>query len=68
MLAVLISTFTDESSGFSATSMVPENSVNRPRTLVNMCRATNSTDVWARSSSYVPGGRHPDALAGLGFL
>ena len=62
MLAVLISTATDESSGRSATSMVPENSVNRPRTLDNMWRATNSTAVWETSSSYVPGAGSVDAL------
>ena len=54
MLAVAISTPTEESSGRSATSIVPENSVKRPRTLDNMWRATNSTAVWATSSSYVP--------------
>ena len=53
-LAVTISTATEESSGRSATSICPENSVKRPRTLVSMCRATNSTDVCATSSAYVP--------------
>src|SRR6266545_5140617 len=45
------STSTRESCGESPTSIVPENSVNWPRTFDSMCRATNPTKVWTASSS-----------------
>src|SRR5918994_7036972 len=56
MLVVFTSTSSLESAGSSATSTHPEKSVNRPRTFVRMCRATNSTAVCAGSSSYLPAG------------
>ena len=56
MLAVCISTSTCESSGRSAIVTVPSNSVNRPRTLDSMCRATNSSRVWDLSKVHVPAG------------
>src|SRR5215211_3908239 len=56
MAWVCTSTSTRESSGESPTRIVPVNSVNCPRTFDSMCRATNPTTVWVRSSSYVPAG------------
>ena len=51
MLAALTSASKVESSGFSATVKVPENSVKRPRTLVPIrWRATKPTSAWAGST------------------
>ena len=50
-LPVCTSTCTLEDSGVSPTSIVPENSVKRPRVLVSMWRATKPTSVWLASSS-----------------
>ena len=56
MLATLASASNVESSGFSATVKVPENSVKRPRTLVPIrWRATKPASAWAGSTVYVPG-------------
>src|SRR5256885_11735734 len=56
MLPVFTWTSTCESCGDCPTSIVPLNSVNCPRTLDSMCRATNPTTVWVWSSSYLPAG------------
>ena len=46
---------TEDSSGFSAVTMLPENSANRPRTFVTTrWRTTKPTSEWAGSMSQVP--------------
>src|SRR5829696_3598463 len=50
MLSALISTETRPSVRLSpSVSMVPDSSVNRPRTLVNMCRTVNDAPEWLGS-------------------
>ena len=56
-LPATTSTSTEELSGVSPTSIEPVNSVNRPRTLLIMCRATNSIVVCLGSSVVRAGGR-----------
>src|SRR5215212_10887013 len=50
MVSALISTETRPSVRLSpSVSIVPESSVNRPRTLVNMCRTVNDAPEWLGS-------------------
>ena len=71
MLAVLISTETDDSSGFSAISTVPAKSEKRPRTLDTiMWRTAKPTWLWLASTAYVPaaGASAPSTIRMAGLL
>src|ERR671910_206192 len=64
MLSALISTDTRPSARLSpSVSMVPERSVNRPRTLVNMCRTVNDAPEWLGSIIQTVLAAVPDPVA-----